>query len=164
MQRLVGISKEHLDIVREGARRVVHGPLGTAPSSGGLQTKWPKTNPEGEPQIMIGGKTGTAEIGNPDENNIYERQHAWFTCFAPFDDPEIVVTVIVEDGGEGSAYAVPVADRVLRAYFELTGRRKRGLVLREGTDPLQIDIPVLADTAAFPEPGNYGQTAPIAPD
>jgi penicillin-binding protein 2 len=164
VQRQVGISKEHIDVVREGARRVVHGPLGTAPSSGGLQTKWPKTNPEDEPQIMIGGKTGTAEIGNPDENNIYERQHAWFTCFAPFDNPEIVITAIVEDGGEGSAYAVPVVDRVLRAYFELTGRRKRGLVLREGTDPLQIDIPVLADTAAFPEPGNYGQTAPIAPD
>ena len=83
VQREVGIRKEHLDVVREGMRRVVHGPLGTAPSSGGLQTKWPMTNPAGEPQIMIGGKTGTAEIGQADENGLYDRQHAWFTCYRP---------------------------------------------------------------------------------
>jgi penicillin-binding protein 2 len=162
--REVGIKKEHMDVTREGMRRVVHGPVGTAPSSGGLQTKWPMTNPPDEPQITIGGKTGTAEIGVADENGIYDRQHAWFTCYAPFEDPEIVVTAIVEDGGEGSAYAVPVVDRVLRAYFELTGRRKRGLVMRQDVDPLRTDLPVLAETSAFPEPGNYGRNAPIAPD
>ena len=145
-------------------RRVVHGPTGTAPSTGGLQTKWPKTNPSDEEQIMIGGKTGTAEIGTADENNIYERQHAWFTCYAPFENPEIAVSVIVEDGGEGSAYAVPVADRVLRAFFEITGRRKRGLVLRVDADPMRSDVQVTADTAAFPEAGSYGQSAPIAAD
>ena len=134
------------------------------PAVAGLQTKWPMTNPTDEPQIMIGGKTGTAEIGQADENGLYDRQHAWFTCFAPFDDPEIAVTVIVEDGGEGSAHAVPVADRVLRAYFELTGRRKRGLVMREDADPMQIDLPVLADSAAFPEAPDYGTYVPVAPD
>ena len=164
MQREVGIRKVHLDVVREGMRQVVHGPTGTAPSSGGLQTKWPMTNPANESQITIGGKTGTAEIGQADENNIYDRQHAWFTCFAPYDDPEIAITVIVEDGGEGSAYAVPVADRVLRAYFELSGRRKRGLVMREDADPMRVDLPVLADSAAFPEPPDYGQFVPIAAD
>ena len=164
VKREVGIKKEHLDVSREGMRRVVHGPVGTAPSSGGLQTKWPKTNPPEEPQIMIGGKTGTAEIGTADENGLYDRQHAWFTCFAPYDDPEIVITVIVEDGGEGSAYAVPVADRVMRAYFEISGRRKRGLVMREDADPMRTDLPILAEGAAFPETGNYGTSAPIAPD
>jgi len=138
--------------------------MGTAPGSGGLQTKWPMTNPPDEPQIMIGGKTGTAEIGQADENNIYDRQHAWFTCFAPFDDPEIAVTVIVEDGGEGSAHAVPIADRVLRAYFELSGRRKRGLVMRPDADPMQTDLPVLAESAAFPEAPDYGTYVPVAPD
>lgn len=162
--RDVGIKKEHFDVAREGMRRVVHGPQGTAPSSGGLQTKWPMTNPATEQIITIGGKTGTAEIGTADENGLYDRQHAWFTCFAPYDDPEIAVSVIVEDGGEGSAYAVPVTDRVLRAFFEITGRRKRGLVLKEDVDPMRIDVPVLADTAAFPEPGNYGNSAPVAPD
>jgi penicillin-binding protein 2 len=164
VQREVGIRKEHLEVAREGMRRVVHGPIGTAPSSGGLQTKWPLSNPSDEPQITIGGKTGTAEIGQADENGLYDRQHAWFTCFAPYDDPEIAITVIVEDGGEGSAYAVPVADRVLRAYFELTGRRKRGLVMRPDADPMQTDLPVLAESAAFPEPGDYGQFVPIAAD
>jgi penicillin-binding protein 2 len=164
VQREVGIRKEHLDVAREGMRRVVHGPKGTAPGGGGLQTKWPMTNPANEPQIMIGGKTGTAEIGQADENGLYDRQHAWFTCFAPFDDPEIAITVIVEDGGEGSAHAVPVADRVLRAYFELTGRRKRGLVMRPDADPMQTDLPVLAESAAFPEPPDYGQFVPVTPD
>jgi hypothetical protein len=84
--------------------------------------------------------------------------------YAPFDDPEIAITVIVEDGGEGSAYAVPVADRVLRAYFELSGRRPRGLVLRKDAEPMRIDLPIVAETGAFPPPGNYGQSAPIAPD
>lgn len=162
--REVGIKREHLDVAREGMRRVVHGPVGTAPSSGGLQTKWPMTNPPEEPQIMIGGKTGTAEIGTPDENGHYDRQHAWFTLYAPYDDPEIAISVIIEDGGEGSAYAVPVADRVLRAFFEITGRRQRGLVLREDVDLTRTDIPVLAETAAFPDPGNYGNNVPIAPD
>jgi cell division protein FtsI/penicillin-binding protein 2 len=161
--RKLGIRSQHMDVVREGMRRVVHGPVGTAPSSGGLQTKWPKTNPPDEPQIMIGGKTGTAEIGTPDENGIYDRQHAWFTCYAPYDDPEVAVSVIVEDAGEGSAYAVPVTDRVLRAYFEITGRRKRGMVLREDNDLLRIDQTVLAEEAAFPEAGNYS-AAPIQPD
>ena len=59
---------------------------------------------------------------------------------------------------------MPVVDRVLRAYFELTGRRRRGLVMREDVDPLRTDLPVLAETSAFPEPGNYGRNAPIAPD
>jgi penicillin-binding protein 2 len=164
VQREVGIGKAHLEVAREGMRRVVHGPSGTARHAGGLQTKWPMTNPDNEEQILIGGKTGTAEIGQADENGLYDRQHAWFTCFAPFDDPEIAITVIVEDGGEGSAYAVPVADRVLRAYFEITGRRKRGLVMREDADPLETDVPVLAESATFPEPPDYGQFVPIAAD
>jgi hypothetical protein len=53
---------------------------------------------------------------------------------------------------------------VLRAYFELTGRRKRGLVMRPDADPMQTDLPVLSDSAAFPEPGDYGQFVPIAAD
>ena len=88
-----------------------------------------------------------------DENGIYDRQHAWFTCYAPYDDPEIAITVIVEDGGEGSAYAVPVADRVLRAYFELAGPAQAGSGAARMRRSDAIDLPVLADSAAFPEPG-----------
>jgi penicillin-binding protein 2 len=160
VQRELKFKRETVEVVREGMRRVVHGNEGTAPING----RWPLTNPPGEAEITIGGKTGTAEIGVPDENNIYERQHAWFCCFAPFDDPEIALAVVVEDGGEGSAYAVPVADRVVRAFFELTGRRRRGAVLREDADPLRTDQPLLADTAAFPEPGTFGLTAAVEQD
>ncbi|MDQ3613100.1 MAG: hypothetical protein M3412_02120, partial [Chloroflexota bacterium] len=54
---------------------------------------------------------------------------AWFTCYAPWDEPEIAVSVVLEAGGDGLAVSLPVADEVLRAYFELTGRRERGRVL-----------------------------------
>jgi cell division protein FtsI/penicillin-binding protein 2 len=43
--------------------------------------------------------------------------HAWFTAFAPYVDPEIVVTVFVANGGEGSSTAAPIATRVLLEYF-----------------------------------------------
>ncbi|MCC6313156.1 MAG: hypothetical protein IT337_04025, partial [Thermomicrobiales bacterium] len=111
--------------------------------------------PDGESEIVVGGKTGTAEIGQADEHGRYDRQHAWFTCFAPFDDPEIALAVIVEDGGEGSAYAVPVADRVMRAWFEISGKRGRGLVLQQNPDLTRTEGSILAPTAAFPEPGKW---------
>jgi penicillin-binding protein 2 len=133
--RQVKIKPEHFDIVREGMRRVVHSPESAAHhwtdpiTHAETTTKWPSVNPEGEDEIMIGGKTGTAEVGDPLPDGTYDRQHAWFVCFAPFDEPEIALAVVIEEGGEGSDYAVPVADKVLRAYFELTGRRERGLIL-----------------------------------
>lgn len=58
------------------------------------------------------GKTGSAEFS---ENK--EESHAWFTGFAPVEDPEIAVTVIVERAGSGSDYAVPLARRVFDAWF-----------------------------------------------
>lgn len=58
------------------------------------------------------GKTGSAEF-----NSVKEDSHAWFTGFAPVEDPEIAVTVIVEGVGSGGDYAVPLARRVFDAYF-----------------------------------------------
>ena len=58
------------------------------------------------------GKTGSAEF-----NSSLTDSHAWFTGFAPADDPEICVTVIVEDAGSGGSFAVPIAKRVFDAYF-----------------------------------------------
>lgn len=58
------------------------------------------------------GKTGSAEYNSEGDS------HAWFTGFAPADDPEICVTVIIEEAGSGSDYAIPVAKRVFEAYFE----------------------------------------------
>lgn len=161
--RKLGFAKANLDVVREGMRRVCHADMGTARVNSDGSSKWALTNPEGEKEITLGGKTGTAELGQPDDNGIYERQHAWFTCFAPWDNPVIAIAVIVEDGGEGSAYAVPVADRVVRAYMELTGARPRGVVLRKDGDPTRLDQTVLADGAKFPQPG-AGVAAPVGQD
>lgn len=58
------------------------------------------------------GKTGSAEY------NSLGDSHAWFTGFAPAEDPEIAITVIIESAGAGGDYAVPIARRVLDAYFK----------------------------------------------
>ena len=106
-----------------------------------VRTKWPLLNPDGEEPIVIGGKTGTAEFGYAEEDGTYLQQHAWFTAFGPYDNPEIVVTVFLEDGGESSSYAIPIADRAFRAWFELKGQRERGLVLRTDKQPISEDYP-----------------------
>ncbi len=57
------------------------------------------------------GKTGSADHGEG-------KAHAWFIGYAPYENPEIVVSVIVESIGTGSDYAVPIANKILKAYFE----------------------------------------------
>jgi len=61
--------------------------------------------------VSIACKTGTAEreLGNP---------HAWFTVFAPFENPQIALTVIIEDGGEGSSVAAPVAKEIVDWWID----------------------------------------------
>ncbi len=58
------------------------------------------------------GKTGSAEFNNRGDS------HGWFTGYAPADNPEIAVTVIVERGGTGSESAVPIAKQLFDLYFE----------------------------------------------
>ncbi len=58
------------------------------------------------------GKTGSAEF-----NDSTTDSHAWFTGFAPADDPEVCVTIIVENAGSGGSFAVPIAKRIFDAYF-----------------------------------------------
>ena len=58
------------------------------------------------------GKTGSAEYNSNSDS------HAWFTGFAPVEDPQVAVTVILECAGSGGDYAVPMARRVFDAYFE----------------------------------------------
>lgn len=59
------------------------------------------------------GKTGSAEY-----NGVKEDSHAWFTGFAPAEDPQIAVTIIIEGIGSGGDYAAPIAKRIFDAYFE----------------------------------------------
>ncbi|NLX17824.1 MAG: penicillin-binding protein 2 [Desulfobulbus sp.] len=75
--------------------------------------------------IIVGGKTGTAQVVRlaqymhlREEDIPYKyRDHAWFTCFAPAVNPEVVVTVLVEHGLHGSSAAAPVAGKLLNRYF-----------------------------------------------
>lgn len=61
--------------------------------------------------VKVAGKTGTAETEGA-------TSHAWFVGFAPLNDPEIVISVIVENKGSGSEYAVPIAEKIFDAYFD----------------------------------------------
>ena len=62
--------------------------------------------------IEVAGKTGTAQYyGN-------QKTHAWYIAYAPYDNPEIAIAVIIEGGGEGHAAAVPVVKEVLKWYFD----------------------------------------------
>jgi penicillin-binding protein 2 len=59
--------------------------------------------------LNFGGKTGSAEAG--------KYTNAWFAGFAPFDDPEIAIVVLVENGGHGY-YTAEVVKDILEIYFE----------------------------------------------
>jgi len=76
--------------------------------------------------ILVGGKTGTAQVVKlaqyrhvaADEIPYKYRDHAWFTCFAPADKPEIAITVLVEHGRHGGSGAGPIAKAILDEYFK----------------------------------------------
>jgi penicillin-binding protein 2 len=111
--RVLG-SARALDLVRTALVGVVQDPRGTAKVS----------RLEG---ITVGGKTGTSQVVRlshiahlPTAEIPYRfRDHAWFTAFAPAENPEIAVTVLVEHGGSGSGAAAPIAKLVLKRYFDL---------------------------------------------
>ena len=75
--------------------------------------------------LTIAGKTGTAQVVKlaqyrdlKEEDIPYKyRDHAWFTCYAPAEDPEIAVTVLVEHGLHGGSGAGPIARAILNQYF-----------------------------------------------
>jgi penicillin-binding protein 2 len=109
--RYLPIDLTHLATVREGMEAAVV--YGTA------------TNAQVE-QVRVAGKTGTAEYVCPDDEfkqGICLRSdplptHAWFTAFAPVEEPEIALIVFVYNGGEGSQTAAPVAQDILEWYFQ----------------------------------------------
>ena len=75
------------------------------------------------PGVRIAGKTGTAQKRVTKEGVTGTINYAWFICFAPIENPEIAMAIVVEGEniGEnygGGTYAVPVASAVLKKYFE----------------------------------------------
>ncbi len=129
----LGIKKETISLIKEGMKEACS-PASPAGGPGG--TGWPffqfkvesskfkvdgidfldtyesTTSANKMVGIPVACKTGTAEFGDP--NN---RTHAWFTVFAPVVNPQISVTVLVEEGGEGSNVAAPIAKKILEKWF-----------------------------------------------
>lgn len=71
----------------------------------------------GQALPVVACKTGTAEYMSESGKM---RTHAWLTAFAPYDKPEISVTVLLEGGGEGSNAAAPVVRQVMAQYFDIS--------------------------------------------
>ncbi|HOX11154.1 MAG TPA: penicillin-binding protein 2, partial [Candidatus Moranbacteria bacterium] len=90
------VSNDVLSVVREGMRKVITD--GTA-------------QPLKDMPIEVAGKTGTAQFGTGDQT------HGWFTSFAPYNNPQIAMLVLVEGGGEGHSSALPVTKEVYEWYF-----------------------------------------------
>lgn len=90
------VSSSVLNIIREGMRQTVTG--GTAQTLKDLS-------------VEVAGKTGTAQFGGEGKT------HGWFVSFAPYENPEIAMAVLVEGGGEGHSTAVPITKDVLEWYF-----------------------------------------------
>ncbi len=90
------LDSNSIEIVRQGMREAVE--YGSARR---LQ----------ELPVTSAGKTGTAQFGTEDKT------HAWFTAFAPYENPEVAITVLVEAGGGGHETALPVALETLKWYF-----------------------------------------------
>ena len=72
------------------------------------------------PGLPIGGKSGTAQVVKKGEEKRQAdlKDHAWFASFAPVDNPQLAVVVLVENGGFGGAVAAPVAKAVYEAAFK----------------------------------------------
>jgi penicillin-binding protein 2 len=111
LSELTGMER-YFQLINSGMEEVVHGKRGTAR----------RVAIDG---LRIAGKTGTAQVVRlaqykhlKEEDIPYHfRDHAWFTCFAPVEDPEIAVTVLVEHGLHGGSGAGPIARAVLNEYF-----------------------------------------------
>jgi len=97
--------------VKKGDLQAIQQGLLLATSPGG--TAYPLFNYK----VQVAGKTGTSEFGEKKPDGTYPT-HAWYTSYAPFNNPQISVTVFVEGGGGGSDNAVPVAKDVYDEYFK----------------------------------------------
>jgi penicillin-binding protein 2 len=114
------VSSENIRIVQEGMRGAVT--YGTATGAN-------------LPYVTVGGKTGTAEycddVARPLGLCIPGSwpAHAWFTAYAPIEQPEVIIIGFVYNGGEGSLVALPVVVETLEAYMRLRTERQGPLLL-----------------------------------
>jgi penicillin-binding protein 2 len=93
------VDKKYLDFIKATMEKVINSEFGTGK----------KARIRG---VRVAGKTGTSE--NPHGDN-----HAWFTAFAPAEDPKVAIIVMVENGGEGGIVSAPIAKRVMEQTLGL---------------------------------------------
>lgn len=98
----IEISQESIQVAKEGMRMATS-------EAGGTAYKIFK-----DFKVEVAGKTGSAEAGTDANKN--DLVNAWFVCFAPFENPEVAIVVMIENGGHGN-YAAEVARDVLDQYF-----------------------------------------------
>jgi penicillin-binding protein 2 len=102
VERRLAVSQENLAIMREALRQAAeYGPARTGASS----------------YVTIAAKTGTAEFGQQLPNGTYATSHAWYTGYAPYNNPEIAVVVFLEKG-IGATHGGPVAKQIFDYYFQ----------------------------------------------
>ena len=110
-KKIIDIKSKHFKDVKVGMCRVFEGDHGTA--------RFSKID-----SIQVAGKTGTAENPHGDD-------HSLFMGFAPADNPQIAIAVVVENAGFGSQWAAPIAslmiEKYLRGYIKDTKKEKRFL-------------------------------------
>jgi penicillin-binding protein 2 len=113
--RELQISPEHMAIVRQGLWGAVNDPHGTGKNAH-------------HEHIAIAGKTGTAQVIRLQERNglrqrqeqlpEYQRDHAWFVAFAPFEAPRIAVVVMIEHAGKGGSQFAGYAKSLIESYLQ----------------------------------------------
>lgn len=95
------VEQGNLEVVRDGMRQSV---------------KWGSSVLMNQLPVSSAVKTGTAQTGRKDAEG-HDLLYSWVTVFAPYENPEIVMTLMVEEGKEGSLVVLPVAKEVLEWYF-----------------------------------------------
>lgn len=157
--RHVPADPQVLATVREGMHGAVTRSDGTARYAG-LPTS-----------VEIAGKTGTAEYCDyiPEEQDCKRDEdgnlatHAWFTAFAPYENPELAIVVFVHGNGkdvlEGSKIAAPIAAEILHYWFEVRPTQDEGVLMTPTaiTDSTEVVTPTPVATAPPATP------APLAP-
>ncbi len=111
----IDIPQEYTQIAKKGMRDVIFGEYGTA-------RKWKRKLV----RYDQGGKTGTSQVYStkgerPDKNKEmpkHLKDHALYIGFAPYNDPKIVISVIIENIGGGSTYAAPVGIEIMQRYLD----------------------------------------------
>jgi len=106
-QENISLNADYLKAIKEGMKSV------TSDTSGTAYVRFKDFN------IEVGGKTGSAEAGK--DANGSDIVNAWFAAFAPYDDPEIAVVVMVENGGHGN-YTAEAVRNVMAEYFGMNSR------------------------------------------